>query len=92
MYKLKIINSSVRDERKGPLVVKWVAERVKNNENFEVEVIDLAAENLPMMNEPIHPNQRKYKYEHLKDGVQRLEKRMRSCLSLRNTISTTLHR
>ena len=34
MYKLKIISSTVRPGRKGPLVANWIAEQVLN-ENLE---------------------------------------------------------
>ncbi|HRE49772.1 MAG TPA: NAD(P)H-dependent oxidoreductase [Flavitalea sp.] len=66
MYKLKIISSTVRPGRKGPVVVKWIADLASKNDNFEIEVLDLGEINLPMMNEPHHPSLKKYQHEHTK--------------------------
>lgn len=66
MYKLKIISSTVRPTRKGPLVANWVLEQAKKHQDFEVELIDLGEENLPMMNEPNYPAMQDYQYEHTK--------------------------
>ena len=66
MYKLKIISSSVRPGRKGPLIAKWMAEKAKQHGGFTVELLDLGEINLPMMNEPFHLMLRKYEHEHTK--------------------------
>lgn len=66
MYKLKIISSTVRPGRKGPLIAAWVAEKAKQNGSFQVEVLDLGEVNLPLMNEPHHPRMKKYEHEYTK--------------------------
>jgi NAD(P)H-dependent FMN reductase len=66
MYKLKIISSTVRPGRKGPLVANWITELAKKNGNFDVELLDLGEINLPMMNEANHPSLKKYEHEHTK--------------------------
>jgi NAD(P)H-dependent FMN reductase len=66
MIKLKIINSTVRPGRKGPAIQKWISEVAAQHGEFEVEVLDLAVINLPLMNEPNHPAQRKYEHEYTK--------------------------
>lgn len=66
MYKLKIINSTVRPGRKGPVVAAWIAELAKKTGTFEVEVLDLGEINLPLMNEPRHPVMKQYEHEHTK--------------------------
>lgn len=60
MYKLKIITSTVREGRKGPLVAAWVAEQLKENTDFEIEVLELGEINLPLCTEPYHPSLHKY--------------------------------
>jgi NAD(P)H-dependent FMN reductase len=65
-YKLKIISSSVRTGRKGPLIAAWIAEVARQNGNFNVEILDLGEIRLPMMDEPHHPVLRKYEHEHTK--------------------------
>ncbi|MGN6248265.1 MAG: NADPH-dependent FMN reductase [Ginsengibacter sp.] len=66
MYNLKVISSTVRPGRKGPLLAKWIAGLAKENGNFNVEVLDLGEINLPMMDEPNHPVMKQYKHEHTK--------------------------
>ena len=66
MYNLKIISSTVRPGRKGPLVAAWITELAKQNENFNVELLDLGEINLPMMNEPNHPIMKNYQHAHTK--------------------------
>lgn len=41
MYNLKIISSTVHPGRKGPVVAAWITELAKQNENFNVELLDL---------------------------------------------------
>ncbi len=66
MYNLKIISSTVRPGRKGPIVANWITELAKNHGSFHVELLDLGEINLPMMNEPNHPRLKKYEHEHTK--------------------------
>jgi len=73
MYQLKIINSTVRPSRKGHIIMNWVAEQAKKNSNFEVEVLDLALIDLPLMNEPNHPSLQQYQHEHTKQWSAKIE-------------------
>jgi NAD(P)H-dependent FMN reductase len=66
MFNLKIISSTVRPGRKGPVVAAWIAEKARQSGKFNVEVLDLGEINLPMMNEPNHPLLKKYEHEHTK--------------------------
>ena len=73
MYNLKIISSTVRPGRKGPVIVAWIAEKAVQNGNFNVEVLDLGEINLPMMNEPQHPRLKKYEHEHTRKWSAKIE-------------------
>jgi NAD(P)H-dependent FMN reductase len=73
MYKLKVISSTVRPGRKGPIVANWIAEEAKNTGNFEVEVLDLGEINLPLMNEAVHPIMKQYKHDHTKQWSAKIE-------------------
>lgn len=64
MYKLKVISSSVRPGRKGPVVAAWIAGLAEKSGLYEVEVLDLGEVNLPLMNEPNHPILQQYQHEH----------------------------
>ncbi|MDF2436631.1 MAG: hypothetical protein K0Q95_1007 [Bacteroidota bacterium] len=73
MYNLKIITSTVRPGRKGPMIAKWVAEKANESGNFKVEVLDLGEISLPMMNEAHHPVMKKYEHQHTKDWSAKIE-------------------
>lgn len=64
MYNLKIITSTVRPGRKGPLVAAWITEIAKNHGAFNVELLDLAEIKLPLMDEANHPTMQQYEHEH----------------------------
>ncbi len=72
MYQLKIINSTIRPGRKGPVIVRWVEAMARKNESFEVDVLDLAEINLPLMNEPNHPSMQQYQHDHTKKWSARI--------------------
>lgn len=63
---LHVIVASTRQERKGPLVAAWFMKQVAAHAGYRVELIDLAAVNLPMLDEPRHPRFRQYEHEHTK--------------------------
>ncbi len=64
---LQIIIASTRPGRVGPSVAAWIQERAIAHGGFDVELIDLAEVNLPMMDEPNHPRLRRYTHQHTKD-------------------------
>ncbi len=72
MHKLKIINSTVRPGRKGPLITQWIANIAKQHNTFEIEILDLGLINLPMMNEANHPMQKKYEHAHSKSWSSKI--------------------
>lgn len=61
---LKVIIGSTRPSRQGPIVASWVAEEAKGHEAFAVDLVDLAAVGLPLLDEPEHPARRNYTHEH----------------------------
>jgi len=72
MYNLKIITSTIRPGRKGPLVAQWISEVAKENPDLQVEILDLAEINLPLMNEANHPAMQKYEHQHTKDWSKKI--------------------
>lgn len=73
MQKLKIITSTVREGSKGIILAKWLTEKAKSLGQYEVELLDLAEINLPLMDEPHHPRMQDYKYEHTKAWSRKIE-------------------
>lgn len=72
MYNLKIISSSIRPGRKGPVVAEWIAGLAKKSGLFNVEVFDLGEINLPLMNEANHPAMQQYQHDHTKAWSARI--------------------
>lgn len=64
--KLQVIIASTRPGRVGKPVADWFYEAAHRQGEFEVELIDLARFNLPMLDEPNHPKMQKYVHEHTK--------------------------
>jgi NAD(P)H-dependent FMN reductase len=68
MAKLEIIIASTRPNRIGPKVADWILQAAREHAGFEeIELVDLAEVNLPMMDEPHHPRLRNYVHQHTKD-------------------------
>ena len=64
MPKLSIVVGSTRPGRIGLAVATWFVERARAHGGFEIELVDLAALNLPMLDEPKHPSLREYTHAH----------------------------
>lgn len=73
MYKLKIISSTVRPGRKGPVIAAWITRKAQEHGSFEVEMLDLGEVNLPLMNETNHPAQKKYEHAHTKQWSAKID-------------------
>ena len=67
MISLKIIIASTRPGRKGVILADWILAKAKEHKEFDVEMIDLAAVNLPFLDEPHHPRLQQYTRQHTKD-------------------------
>ena len=71
--KLMIVIASTRPGRIGLPVSEWLETRVAAHGGFDVDVADLAAIDLPMMDEPNHPRLKKYEHQHTKDWSARVD-------------------
>jgi len=69
---LQIVIVSTRPGRKGEAIAKWFDARARQHGAFEVELVDLAAVNLPIFDEPEHPRFRRYQHEHTKGWSARV--------------------
>jgi len=64
--KLSAIVTSTREGRGGLAVGRWFEQLARKHGAFEVELIDLLEVGLPLLDEPNHPNLRKYEKVHTK--------------------------
>ena len=61
--RLGIVIGSTRPGRVGKSVADWLFDITKGRSDFEIDVLDLAEWNLPMLNEPDHPRFGRYQHE-----------------------------
>lgn len=73
MPKLYVIAVSTRPGRAGFPLAQWTTERAKAHGSFDVELVDLKDENLPMFDEPRHPRLKQYEHEHTKRWSAKIE-------------------
>ncbi|MFT3775645.1 MAG: NAD(P)H-dependent oxidoreductase [Minicystis sp.] len=66
MPKLHVVAVSTRPGRAGFPLSTWIFERARAHGGFDVELVDLKEENLPMFDEPRHPRLRQYEHAHTK--------------------------
>ena len=59
-----MLTCSTRPSRKGPAVAAWVEREARRHGGFEVEAVDLAVLDLPLMDEPHHPKLARYTHDH----------------------------
>lgn len=64
--KLNIIICSTRPGRIGPKIAAWVEAAATAHDGFEVNLVDLASFELPLLDEPDHPRLQKYQNESTK--------------------------
>jgi NAD(P)H-dependent FMN reductase len=67
MPTLHVIIASTRPGRIGLPVARWFTDWAVKHGGFEVNVVDLAEWNLPLMDEPNHPRLRRYEHQHTKE-------------------------
>ena len=63
---LKIVIGSTRPGRKGPSVAAWAAKTAEGHGAFDVDLVDLADFDLPLLDEAAHPSQQSYEHDHTK--------------------------
>jgi NAD(P)H-dependent FMN reductase len=66
MLKIAIILGSTRPERNGEAVAQWVYKLAQQRKDARFELIDLADQGLPLLDEPVPPMQANYSKEHTK--------------------------
>lgn len=66
MLILQIVIASTRRGRQGAAVGAWATQQARAHGKFDVEVVDLAEVDLPLLDEPKHPRFQQYEHEHTK--------------------------
>ena len=66
MSKLSVIIGSTRPGRVGLPIGQWFFECAKAHGKFDVQLVDLKEQNLPLFDEPKHPRFSQYEHQHTK--------------------------
>jgi NAD(P)H-dependent FMN reductase len=67
MPKLNVVVASTRPGRVGLPVAQWFTALAETHGGFEVELVDLADFDLPLLDEPHHPRLGQYVHQHTLD-------------------------
>jgi NAD(P)H-dependent FMN reductase len=70
---LMIVIASTRPGRVGLPVGEWFEAHALAQGNFDIDLADLAAIDLPFMDEPKHPRLQEYTHQHTKDWAARVD-------------------
>lgn len=74
MPTLMIVIGSTRPGRAGFAVAEWFIKHATEHGEFDLDVVDLAELNLPMLDEPNHPRLRQYTHQHTHDWSARVDR------------------
>lgn len=67
MPRLTIIVASTRPRRVGRQIADWFAAHARGHGGFDVHIADLAEVDLPLLDEPYEPAERRYQHRHTRD-------------------------
>lgn len=71
MPTLTIVIGSTRPGRSGLPIAQWFTHRARAHGQFDIDVVDLAELDLPLLDEPNHPRLGQYVHQHTKDWSAR---------------------
>lgn len=72
MVRVAVISGSASPNRTGAPIVEWIAERLRDRDEIEVDVVDLQELALPFFDEPNLPRFQQYVHQHTKDWSARV--------------------
>lgn len=71
---LQVIVASTRPGRVGGPVADWFFAAAEQEGSFDVELVDLKAVDLPLLDEPNHPRLRSYTHDHTKAWSETIDR------------------
>lgn len=71
--RLGLVIASTRPGRVGLPVARWLHGRAREHGGFDIDLIDLAQVDLPLLDEPEHPRLRRYQHDHTKAWSARVD-------------------
>jgi len=71
--RMAVVVGSTRPGRRAPVIADWVMERARDRSDATFELVDLAHEALPMLDESQPPSLGRYEHEHTRRWAARIE-------------------
>jgi NAD(P)H-dependent FMN reductase len=72
MIRVAIVTGSTRPGRKNEAVARWVYDIAKARRDAEVELVDIADYNLPLLDEAVPPSMGQYNHAHTKAWADKI--------------------
>jgi NAD(P)H-dependent FMN reductase len=72
MIKIQIITGSTRPNRVNRQVAEWIETIARQRSDLDVELVDIADFNLPLLDEPLPPAMGQYSKEHTKKWAAKI--------------------
>ncbi|MGD7002611.1 NADPH-dependent FMN reductase [Corynebacterium halotolerans] len=72
MTRIAIIVGSTRPNRLAPQVAEWVHENAQHHPGATFELVDVADQNLPLLDEPLPPAMGQYANDHTKAWAEKI--------------------
>jgi NAD(P)H-dependent FMN reductase len=72
MIRIAILLGSTRPGRNGEAVARWVHDIASRRDDATYELIDIAEQGLPLLDEPVPPSQGKYSQPHTRAWAEKI--------------------
>jgi NAD(P)H-dependent FMN reductase len=79
MMRVAVVTGSTRPGRNNEAVARWVFDVSRKRSDADFELVDIAAYNLPLLDEPLPPSLGQYSKPHTKTWRRRLPLLMPTC-------------
>ena len=73
MLRIGIILGSTRPGRKAPAVADWIYKLLRNRQDAQFEIIDIADYDLPLLDEPVPPSLHHYSKDHTRRWSSKID-------------------
>jgi NAD(P)H-dependent FMN reductase len=73
MIKVAVVTGSTRPGRNNEAVARWVYDIAAKRKDAQVDIVDIADYNLPLLDEPVPPSMGQYSKPHTKAWAEKID-------------------
>jgi NAD(P)H-dependent FMN reductase len=73
MLRIAVVTGSTRPGRHNDTVARWVHEHAKQRQDADVELVDIADYDLPLLDEPVPPAFGQYAHAHTQRWAEKID-------------------